>query len=64
MNAPLLEPRMLYENEGQVKNVVFPCSAVLRDRKIFLYYGGGDSVVGVASLSCQKLIKAILKEKL
>lgn len=64
INAPLLEPRMLYEEEGQVKNVVFPCNAILRDDKIFLYYGGADSVVCVASLSFKKLMKAILKEKI
>ena len=64
MNAPLLEPRMFYEEEGQVKNVVFPCNAVLRDNKIFVYYGGADSVVGVASIGLKKLIKAILKEKI
>jgi len=64
MQSPLLEPRMLYEEEGQVKNVVFPCNAVLRNDKIFLYYGGADSVVGVASVEFKKLMKALLKEKL
>ncbi len=64
MNAPLLEPRMFYEEEGEVKNVVFPCNAVLRDNKIFLYYGGADSVIGVASVNFKKLMKAILKEKI
>jgi len=64
MSTPLLSPRMLYEEEGQVGNVVFPCNAVLRKNKIFLYYGGADSVVCVATISFKKLMKALLKEKI
>jgi predicted GH43/DUF377 family glycosyl hydrolase len=38
--------------------------AVLRKNKIFLYYGGADSVVCVATISFKKLMKALLKEKI
>lgn len=52
---PLFEPEMPYEKEGLVPNVVFPCGTVLRGKTIFIYYGGGDKVTGVATLSFKKL---------
>lgn len=45
---PLLEPLEAYEREGHVKNVVFPCGAVVRDGMVYLYYGGADTYVCVA----------------
>lgn len=49
-DEPLLEPEMQYEKEGQIPNVVFPCGAVLIGDTIFVYYGGADQVVGVATI--------------
>jgi predicted GH43/DUF377 family glycosyl hydrolase len=43
-------PKESYEMVGDVDNVIFPCGAVL-DRKtneLLVYYGAGDSVVGLA----------------
>lgn len=57
---PLFEPEEDYEKIGQISNVVFPCGVVLRDDTIFIYYGGGDSVVGVATCSLSKLLKILL----
>jgi predicted GH43/DUF377 family glycosyl hydrolase len=54
---PLLEPEMPYEKEGIVPNVVFPCGAVLIGEKIYLYYGGGDKVIGVATIDLETLFK-------
>lgn len=56
----ILEPLMAYEKEGQVNKVVFPCGSVVRGDEIFLYYGGGDSVVGGASLSLKKLLDTLV----
>lgn len=56
-DEPLFEPETKYEKEGIVNNVVFPCGAVLIKNKIFMYYGGGDRVVGVATLPLKKLLK-------
>jgi len=54
---PILEPEMYYEKKGIVDNVVFPCGAVLIDDKIFVYYGGADKVIGVATIKLKKLLK-------
>ncbi len=58
-DEPLLEPEMQYEKEGQVPNVIFPCGAVLVGNKIFVYYGGGDQVVGVATTNVNQLLKVL-----
>lgn len=54
---PILEPEMYYEKKGIVDNVVFPCGAVLIKDKIFVYYGGADKVIGVATIKLKKLLK-------
>ena len=46
---PIFEPETSYEKEGQTANVVFPCGAVIIGKKLFVYYGGADKVVGVAT---------------
>ncbi len=55
----LLSPEMDYELRGQVGNVVFPCGAVIRKDTLFMYYGGADSVTGVATLSVSKLLSVL-----
>ncbi|PIU58464.1 MAG: hypothetical protein COS89_00210, partial [Deltaproteobacteria bacterium CG07_land_8_20_14_0_80_38_7] len=56
-DEPIFEPEALYEKEGLIPNVVFPCGAVLLGDKFFLYYGGADKVVGVATIEAEKLLK-------
>lgn len=56
---PIMEPTTKYEREGWVGNVVFPCGQVVRGDTIYIYYGGADKVVGVATLSLQQLIDSL-----
>ncbi|MHB1330711.1 MAG: glycoside hydrolase family 130 protein [Minisyncoccota bacterium] len=57
--VPLFEPEEDYEKKGIVPKVVFPCGNVVRKDKIYLYYGGGDQVIGVATLSLSRLLKIL-----
>lgn len=59
-DEPLLEPETDYEKVGQVPNVVFPCGAVVIEDTIYLYYGGADSVTGVATMSLTTLLDVLL----
>ena len=59
LDAPLFEPVMPYETGGQVSRVVFPCGAAVSEKTLFVYYGGGDSVVGVATIPIAKLVTAL-----
>jgi predicted GH43/DUF377 family glycosyl hydrolase len=56
---PLFEPEEEYECKGLVNNVVFPCGLVVRGGTAYMYYGGGDSVVGVATMKMTKLLKTL-----
>lgn len=58
---PILSPETTYELYGQVDNVVFPCGAVIRADTLYIYYGGADSVTGVAMMSLSRLLDALLK---
>lgn len=55
----ILEPEEKYEKEGMVPNVVFSCGAVIINGVLFVYYGGADTVIGVASCKMPELLKAI-----
>ena len=48
-----------YEKEGEIANVVFSCGAVVRGDTLFLYYGGADKVIGVATASLAHIIDAL-----
>lgn len=58
---PLLEPTLRYEKEGIVSNVVFPCGAVLIHDKLYVYYGGADTVVGVATIDIDVLVTGLVR---
>ncbi len=59
LDEPIFEPEEKYEREGQIPNVVFPCGIVKVKDKIFVYYGGADSVVGVATILEKDLLKIL-----
>jgi len=58
-DEPIFEPRYSFEKIGQVPNVVFPCGAVVINNKLFMYYGGADQFVGVATISLDKLLRFV-----
>lgn len=65
--APILEPNAIYENEGWKRGVVYPCGAVLIDDRLFVYYGGADMVVCVASVILNHFLEQLTashKEKM
>jgi predicted GH43/DUF377 family glycosyl hydrolase len=55
----IFEPETDYEKGGQVHNVVFPCGFVKRKNTLYMYYGGGDSVTGVATAKFDQILKAM-----
>ncbi len=60
----IFEPLEEYERVGIVRNAVFSCGNVLRGDTLFIYYGGADTVTGVAKVSLKKLLKILLPENL
>lgn len=56
---PIFEPVMDYEKHGAVDNVVFSCGAIEKDGQLFVYYGGADKVLGVATTSIHQMMDVI-----
>jgi predicted GH43/DUF377 family glycosyl hydrolase len=58
----ILDPKMPYEKEGIVSNVVFPCGTAVIRGQLFVYYGGGDKVTAVAMIALKDLLTGLLRE--
>ncbi len=58
---PILLPREKYENNGFKAGVVYPCGALIKDDTLFVYYGGADSYVCVATAVLNKFLEALQK---
>lgn len=56
----IFEPKEDYELEGQVGKVVFPCGAIVKNGMIYIYYGGGDSVINVARMRLNDLLETLV----
>ncbi len=65
---PVLTPDMPYENEGK-PGVVYACGATVRpstllgagDDTLFIYYGGADKVICVASAPLDSFVESIIE---
>jgi len=57
---PIFEPKEDYEKNGIVNNVVFPCGMIIKNKLLYIYYGGGDRVVGVATMELDVILKALI----
>ncbi len=58
----IFEPQELYEKVGVVNNVVFPCGMAVMNGLIYIYYGGADTVVGVATMELDIVLKALTRD--
>lgn len=56
----IFEPEEEYEKVGIVNNVVFPCGMIQKDDLIYIYYGGGDKVVGVATIKLSTILNTLI----
>jgi beta-1,2-mannobiose phosphorylase / 1,2-beta-oligomannan phosphorylase len=54
--STIMEPETDYEKIGIVNNVVFSCGAVVIQDTLYFYYGGGDKVIGVATIAMNELL--------
>ena len=56
---PIFEPKEEYEKVGIINNVVFPCGMVVNKGLLYIYYGGADKVVGVATIKLDVILNAL-----
>lgn len=52
---PILEPELDWELYGHVDNVVFSCGQVVLDDEIYVYYGGADNAIGLATMKMSEI---------
>ena len=58
--APILSPDEHYENHGK-PGIVYACGACVRDGELFIYYGGADKVVCVATAPLDIFLETLMK---
>lgn len=57
-HSPILEPDLWYENDYK-PGIIYASGAVVRNGQLFVYYGGGDKHIGVASIKLSTLIDSM-----
>lgn len=59
LTNPIFEPIAWYENEGYRPGTVFSNGQVIKDGILYVYYGGADKYLGVATTPLQKILDAL-----
>ncbi|MHB1450090.1 MAG: glycoside hydrolase family 130 protein [Bellilinea sp.] len=52
----IFEPREMWELRGDVPNVVFSCANLVVGDTVYVYYGGADHVIGLATIGFAELL--------
>jgi beta-1,2-mannobiose phosphorylase / 1,2-beta-oligomannan phosphorylase len=60
---PVLEPETEYENNGHKRGVVYVCGAVIKGKKLFVYYGAADRTSAVAMADLETFLQDLIKNK-
>jgi predicted GH43/DUF377 family glycosyl hydrolase len=58
---PIFEPKEMWELRGDVNNVVFSCANPVVDGTVYVFYGGGDHVIGLATCQLEDLLRYVLE---
>jgi len=59
MKKPLFSPNQRWEKKGDVNNVVFPTGTVIKDGRLYIYYGAADKRIAAKSVDMEALLKEI-----
>lgn len=61
LKEPLFSPKAPWEKSGVTNNVVFPTGAVVRDRRLYIYYGAADKLIAAKSVNLTELLTQLKK---
>ena len=61
MKRPLFSPTEMWEKRGDVDNVVFPTGTVLKDNRLYIYYGAADKLIAAKSVDMNELLTELKK---
>lgn len=54
--GPIFWPNTIWELQGNVPNVVFSCANILVGETVYVFYGGADHVIGLATAPLKELL--------
>jgi beta-1,2-mannobiose phosphorylase / 1,2-beta-oligomannan phosphorylase len=58
---PIFWPEEIWELKGDVPNVVFSCASPVVNNTVYVFYGGADHVIALATCALDKLVDYALK---
>jgi len=61
LKRPLFSPTEKWEKLGDVNNVVFPTGTVLKDSRLYIYYGAADKCIAAKSVDINELLAELKK---
>ena len=61
LKHPLFSPVEPWEKHGDVNNVVFPTGTILKEDRLFIYYGAADKLIAAKSLEMAQLLRELKK---
>lgn len=56
LKMPLFSPKASWEKEGIIHDVVFPTGAIIKDKRLFIYYGAADKLIAAKSIDLAELL--------
>jgi len=60
---PIIEPDEIYENEGLKAGVIYACGALVEKGILYIYYGGADMVMCVATAKLKDFLERLTSDK-
>ncbi|MDD5455020.1 MAG: pesticidal protein Cry7Aa [Candidatus Ratteibacteria bacterium] len=63
LQYPLFSPVEKWEKHGDVNNVVFPTGTVLKQDRLYIYYGAADKLIAAKSLDIKELLTELKNNK-
>ncbi len=64
LTEPLFSPKDSWEKNGVTNNVVFPTGAVVKNKKLYIYYGAADKLIAAKSVGLNELLTELKKSPL
>ncbi len=64
LKEPLFSPKASWEKSGVTNNVVFPTGAVIKYKKLYIYYGAADKLIAAKSVDLAELLTELKKTPL
>ncbi len=61
LSEPLFSPKKTWGKSGIVNNIVFPTGALVRDNRLYIYYGAADTLIAAKSVDLTELLTELKK---